>query len=444
MRLWQKWLLMCLVPVFLVVSVIAAYQYQVKASIEDFFHSLKPIARIGYGDINTSISGHVSITDLKIQPLKYQNVITLRELSFDLPSAVFVFTGKSQLQEGILSAPFLFSLTGLDYDLEADYALDSGSTNESSDQCLQGGVDVRLLQSLGYQHVRGDIKISFIPDLQSNILNIGLSANLSELAQAQFDLRLLVNEGRFFNRAALAKAGVETLNLAVNDSGYNPRWLEYCSTKQELTKDELLQHYREGLVNQLGLDEQQDNTRLLDSLVNVKMSGAQVAAHLKVAPPVSIERLVGMDGVDLVLANADFNLQANGRVLDISDADWNTLRTLFADNVRKAAMVVVNKEEAPLVDKPKKSAAPEMREIIPGVMPIRLQEKVKTYQATSFEELSSYIGSPIRLKTFFGNDMEGTLLSVSTSAVSIQHHVEQGRASFPVSKDKIASIEVYR
>ena len=85
-----------------------------------------------------------------------------------------------------------------------------------------------------------------------------------------------------------------------------------------------------------------------------------------------------------------------------------------------------------------------MREIIPGVMPIRLQEKVKSYQATPFEELSSYVGSPIRLKTFFGNDMEGTLLSVSTSAVSIQHHVEQGRASFPVSKDKIASIEVYR
>ncbi len=444
MRLWQKWLLISLVPIILAVGAIAIYQYQVKASIEDFLQSMKPIARVSYDGLDASLSGHVSITNIKIQPLKYQNQITLDSLSFDLPSPLFVFTGKANLEQGILDSLFAFKLSGVRYDLEADYA-ESNRSESLGDRefCEQGAMDSRLLLSMGYQQLRGDMTLRLEPEVKSGLVRIELATQFQDFFVGQFDLRLAVNQGRLFSRVAMSQAGVKLVNFALTDSGYNSHWQEYCSAQLEQSKETLYALYHETLAVQLGLDKTQDNNHLLDLLVGTRAPGGQLAARLHVATPIPVDALVSLIGVDALLENAEFNLQINGKILDVTEADWAVLSRLLANNVRKAALVMTNKE-APQDVLTQKDVQPEMKEIIPGVMPIRLQEKVKAYHITPYEQLSSYVGSPIRLRTFFGNDMEGVLLSVSPTSLNIQHHVEQGRASFPVSKEKIASVEVYR
>lgn len=68
----------------------------------------------------------------------------------------------------------------------------------------------------------------------------------------------------------------------------------------------------------------------------------------------------------------------------------------------------------------------------------------KTYQSIHHEQVGQYIGSWVRLETYYGRKIEGTLKRVQGDIIYVDEHVAQGSASYPINKTKISGLKVLK
>jgi hypothetical protein len=452
MRRWLKWLLIPLILMLLLVGVQGYYWYQVKSDIDSLVASIRPFAKVEYGDISAAFLGEIALENITIQPNAYKEKISIQRLSLTSSSRAFFLTAHEQLRTGVLSDPVSLALTGVNYDLNADYAKrlalsSSDSKNSSLDTLVCGdarSIDRAALQAMGYRYLRGDIGLLLESSANKKLMKVRLESDFAQLIKAEMNLWLALRQGGTLRRDDLAKTAIQMFGMTISDLGYNQRWKAFCAQQEGGALEGYLERYRTALSQNLGSgDVQYEGDRLLGALVSARSNRSIVSVRLEPAVPLGLGQLASPGGADSLFSSAELALQVNGKVLELMDSEWQIMRELFGGNVRRAALAVMENKKAIVIQEKAPVVSP-MREIIPGVMPIRPPEVKKSFVITPVDELAGYVGSAVKLRTFFGREMQGALVDVNANAISIRHQVEQGRATFPVSKDKIAFIEVYR
>nr|WP_320136685.1 hypothetical protein [uncultured Amphritea sp.] len=68
----------------------------------------------------------------------------------------------------------------------------------------------------------------------------------------------------------------------------------------------------------------------------------------------------------------------------------------------------------------------------------------KRYQSISHEHIGQYVGSWVKLETYYGRKVEGVLRSVDGNILYIDEHVGRGSASYPINKTKLSGLQVLR
>ncbi|RTE66998.1 hypothetical protein EH243_05230 [Amphritea opalescens] len=68
----------------------------------------------------------------------------------------------------------------------------------------------------------------------------------------------------------------------------------------------------------------------------------------------------------------------------------------------------------------------------------------KRYQSVSHEHIGQYVGSWVKLETYYGRKVEGVLRSVNGNMLYIDEHVGRGSASYPINKTKLSGLQVLR
>lgn len=452
MRRWLKWLLIPLILILLVVGAQGYYWYQVKSDIDSVVASVRPVAKVEYGNISVSFLGQVSLEQIAIQPNGYKEQISIQRALLTSTSRTFFLTAHEQLRTGILDDPVSLSLSGLNYYINADYAeklilftSDTGTKSLDTLLCGETGViDQTALQAMGYRYLQGDLNLILESSANKKLMKVRLGAEFAQFMKGEVSLWLALHQGGTLRRKDLAKTAIQMFGMTVSDLGYNQRWKTFCAQQEGLLVTDYLERYRSVLTENLSDGSSEGRgARLLDALVSVRSERSILAARWEPATPLEIQKLASPKAGDSLFSSAELALQVNGKVLELPDQEWQVMHDLFGGDLRRAALAVVETKKASA----QPVALPEvkvMKEIIPGVMPIRPPEVKKSFLETPVADLDGYVGSEVKLRTFFGRDMEGVLVDVAEGSISIRHQVEQGRATFPVAKDKIALIEVYR
>lgn len=321
-----------------------------------------------------------------------------------------------------------------------------GSQIKSLDTLLCGDVtsiNQSALQAMGYRFLQGDFYLELESSANHKLMKIRSAAEFSQFMKGEVSLWLALQQGGGLRRDNLAKTSIQMFAMTVSDLGYNQRWKRFCAQQAGDSVEEYLTHYRTALAASLGsLASEHDNQRLLDIFEGARSNNSIVDVRWEPALPQEIQVLASPNERSSVFSSTEFAVQINGKILELLDDEWLKLRQLFGGNVRRAALAMVENKQA--IVEEQKEVNPLMEEIIPGVVPIRLPEVQKSFVDTPVDDLINYVGHSVKLRTFFGRNIEGTLVEVTNGAISIRHQVEQGSATFPVSKDKIDLIEVYR
>lgn len=452
MRRWLKLLLIPLVLALVLVGVQSYYWYQIKSDVDGLIASVRPFVKVEYEGISATFFGPIDLDNVTIQPSDYKEKISIKHISLASPSHTFFLTAHDQLHTGMLTEPVSLSLSGVSYDLNADYAkslvlFSSGGSSKSLDTLLCGDtgyINQTALQAMGYRHLQGDLELLLDSSANEKLMKLRLRADVPEFMKADLNVWLALQQGGVLKRETLDKAAIQVFGITISDLGYNQRWKAFCAQQEGSVVVDYLDHYRSALAENLGDgDVAYKGARLLDALSSARSDRSIIAARWEPEVPLEIQMLTSPAGADSLFSGIGFALQVNGKVLALLEEEWQVMRALFGGNVRRVALAVVETKGGVVQPEVIKEVEP-MEAIIPGVMPIRPPEQRKAFLETPVGDLANYVGSSIKLRTFFGSDMEGTLVDVAAGSISILHQVEQGRATFPVAKDKIALIEVYR
>ncbi|SIS45013.1 hypothetical protein [Neptunomonas antarctica] len=457
MRRWLKWLSIPLVIILLAGGVQGYFWYQIRSDIDDLIASIRPFAKVEYGNISFSLLGRVDVDQITIQPAASKQKVSIQQMSLIASSWTFFLTAQEQFRSGVLREPLSLNFSGLRYDLAATSTLDArtahSSTVTSADlqdrslEMLLCGDTYQLnqntLQAMGYHYLKGGFDLLLEPSANNKLMKVRVSAEFPELLKGEMNLWLALHQGGTLRREDLAKTAIQMFGITLSDLGYNQRWKTYCSQQAVIQPELYLERYRSALADKLGDKGQETDSPLLDAFASARGARSIVAARLEPAVPLELQVLASAEGGDSLFSSSEFAIQVNGKELALGERDWQVMSDLLGGDMRQAVSAVVKNEHIVSVVKKLPEVA-YMKEIIPGVMPIRPPEVMKAFLKTPVNDLSGYVGSAVKLRTFFGRDLEGTLVDVTPDGISLRHQMEQGRATFPVAKDKIALIEVYR
>lgn len=446
MRNSLKWLGVLLLPVIALAGLQGYYYFQVKRAIDEFAQTLQPFMQVQYQSLSAWLTQPVLIHNVNIQPRNAsQSPVSIAQIQLQSHATFMPF---EHLQQGKVTEPMMLALKNVHYGLAEDERpiplptmLVSPLTNLYCES-LPPVWSNRLL-ALGYSALPMSLELNLEPSSNQQLMKMSAVLDVEGVVQGKAQVWLRMPQTGSFKRESLAQAEIQMLNLSARDLGYNQRLQKYCAEQKEVPASEYPDTFKTALSEWVAAEHLVLSDVLQHAVTEVRSPGVLVSFKLEPAQPIRLERVVANVGGEGIFSSSEVSLLVNTRPLEVDEENWQVVHDILAGNLRRAAMAVVITDAKAPEDEPSPWAS-SMREIVPGVVPIRPPEIEKSFQVTAFDQLSGYVGSSVRLRTFFGREMEGVLVEAGQDGISIQHQVEQGRATFPVARDKISEIQVYR
>lgn len=446
MRNSLKWLGVLLLPVVALGGLQGYYYFQVKQALDDFAHTVQPFLHVNYQSVSAWLTQPVVIHGVSVQPQGApSSPVSIAQIRLQSNATFLPF---DHLQQGKVTEPMTLSLQQISYGLVRDerpIPLPAMLVSPLSNLHCESLPPVwrnRLIE-LGYASLPINLELNLEPSSNQQLMKMSAVLDVQGLMQGKAQMWLRMPQSGSFKRDSLAQAQIQMLNLSARDLGYNQRLQAYCAGQKGIDPNDYPESFSAALSEWVAAEQLTVSDALQHAVTEVRAPGVLVSFKLEPAQPIRLEKVVANVGGEGIFSSSEVSLLLNTRPLEVDEQNWQVVHDILAGNLRRAALaVVITDAQAP--DAEPSPWASSMREIVPGVVPIRPPEVEKTFQSTEFEQLKGYVGSAVRLRTFFGREMEGVLVEVGQDGISIQHQVEQGRATFPVARDKISEIQVYR
>ncbi|QLE96368.1 hypothetical protein [Neptunomonas phycophila] len=449
MRSRFRWLIWLILPVLAVAGVQGFYWFQVKRSVDNLISSISPIAQVSYQQISAWAFQDVSLTGMRVRLNSGKPLLSAEQLSIGATNWLDLLSLDNALSSGVVSSSFFVSLDQLQLSSESFSLLkhqhvdNKDTPSLSTLLCPEETAFGRTpLEELGYKNIRGSATFLFDPSLQNNALRLVLKADFNQLAAGEIDL-LVGQPGRVsLRREQLAASVIQQMRVSIKDQGINTRWRNRCAEQAGVEVANYSALYQDALNAWWALYGVNVSEDVLQSMVSLWQPNMSTQVRFEPAVPPSLSALTAIEGVEGVFSRAEVRWSVGAKLIEFTDAEWEVILQLYAGDVRSAARAMVTPDA--IIEEPAGISEARLREIVPGVMPIRPPEKEKRFELTPFPELEGYIGSSIKVQTLFGREMDGVLVGVNSSGISIRRHIQQGKATIPVLRENISAVEVYR
>ena len=429
--------------IFALIVIIAAvlygvYFYQVKKTLDDHLNSMRPFFDINYSGLHVNPLGEIRLNTVNVA-LMGQSGIVIDSVSLTSDPLFFVMFSH-KLGRGDWPERLSLSINGLNVDFSMPFflMLEQMALSEVDGVRLSalgcGNIkqfDMNALRMMGMRHGRFDIQAN-LRSFDAGPLNLQLYTKM----QGWGDLLVDLDVDRNINMAAaddLLQA--RRVNLSVMDGGFNQRRNQFCSMQAGVSIEEYREDHR-LLVNDWITQTQVPVSReLVNAFHRLSEPGSSFSIELN---PV----VVSEDDLDFsealinaFLQNLSVTINNQPQIIDSEEV------LLFMTMLQQPVVTTVEIIEEPLIDldAPRSMpgvASPPVAEV-PVIVP-------RVYQETSPNELSNYVGHPIRFFTGFGKKVDGIIVGVEGNVVRVAERVQHGIAEYPVDISSMRGTEVYR
>jgi len=426
------------------------YWYQVKRQVDGLVQRLSPFAQIRYESIHLHPDGTVGVDGLIVTPHQLHAPVSIETVRLRAGGPLYFLTGAQsppkqldislrQVRQGLDSAPFR------ELQRQSDLMLESNPLYVSPAALGCGGVrqfDTNTLRRMGLSEWVMDLDLDYRVDTKKRRGRLNLLADLQGLAQLQIKMEFSADPSQLQNpMMASGNARLETLSFSYADQGYNQRRDRFCAAEAGVEPAEYRQRHRQLFMQwlQAGGVELPDN--LLAAYFELRQPSAEMALSLRSPGGVGMAEVMLQEPVAL-LQSLDAQLSINDKPQPFAGIDWPALAAELARAGKPGRVGAVAEAEAAEKDK----AAPAQPRFAAAVAASQRPERgeSKRYRPTPLQELPAYVGAPVRIFTYFGNDVEGQLVHADKQGIRVIQRLEQGFAEYPLENDLIQQAEVLR
>ncbi len=456
MRLIKRLVVLLLLLVLLVGGGYGFYWYQVKTYIDDQIVALSPQVVVTYEKLWVDPRGEIRLDQLKLLPRGQSAQMPIRSISLRGDDPLFFIDAAGRSDRGEWPGFMALAVNGMKLDISAAQTqqVDDNNLVQTDMNALACG-DVRrftpqVLGEMGVKSTVVDLTLTAKIDNVKGNLDLGLNMDMSGIGYAESDLQLTYAAGYLKPATAMAaNPRLAYMRAAYQDNGYYAKREGYCSGKVGVSVEDYRRLHKEAvnaLLQNMGM---RVPPVLLQAYQDATERGGSVELKMRPVGGLGAEVMMGLESPNEVIDRLGMRLIVNSNPVDISKVNWmdmmpNPERALAKAPEQQAGVKPEVAEQAPVTDptlQPDGSALMTSKYL--GINEHQKPPE-KSFKSTRFEELSNYINADVRIRTYYGNRVEGRLESATADGIRVLQRVDKGLAIYPVERSKLDVIEVFR
>ena len=454
------------VAALLLLSLGGGYGYvhsQADSVVEQTIVKLRPLMQISYSDLSVDLSGNITLKDVSVNPSKGSGGVSVGQIVIDSPGWGYLLSGAQSAGQIVWPSKLQLSLKQLAFNLTpANIILTDQLSaslipqNRLSETLMMacGGhrsLSMQQFYEVGVESLTGDGQFGFELNPTGKVLQAELSLSfrslfdLSLATQFKTDLPVVSDTMLAGYPLWLKQAG-----LAYADRGYNGRRNAYCAGLDDDIVDQYLKLHLDRVAVLLDQEGWQSNSKeLLDYQLLVSNSGA-VKFEFEPVEPMLFEQLKSIELTrDWRLLNPKVQLggqwihlseRAVAATLDEAVARIQTETALRAPGAGSSTGEYAQGNASDKAEIRRQETRAAIRKAVLGSESEPVRDKA--YREVSPEQLDRFIGSWVKLQTYYGRKVAGTLERIDGDMLYVDEHTGQGRAIYPINRTKLSGLQV--
>ena len=412
------------------------YQYQSKSFVTDMIEQFAPVARINVAAIEVDLNGIILIKGLKIAPIGYQDVVQIEQVNIVSGSALALLSADTWFK-GAMPSSLRLQFSSLIFSIDSDFMrTDVQHVNAPVSEKTLWGLActdefnfTSIVTNLGLRRVLVDVQVNIESVNGGRVLKSNIAVSAPGLVKGLFEFELNSKAPlSFYERSVLSKTEISRALLSITDAGFNLKRLKYCAKKEEVAEADYPNYFMASVQLKMIQEQQTDSQELESSVLAFFKPRASVVLRLQPKGRLLLSQVL----------DSDFQLLARDDLLLSVNAKKASTRYLPLLNGKIIEQQVIEAESS--VDEVEELAG--FKEQVSSKR--QAQKSRPRYQSVELANLTEFKGRQIRLRTLLGKEIDGVLLEVKAKKIIMRRRVEQGLVTYPVLKENIASIKVFR
>lgn len=235
-----KLLLILLVPVVLYGAVKALMYYKAKQTVDDIIVGMSNHAEVRYADIATDLRGAVTVSQISVQPLGYEDTIGIDavRVSSDDPMFFLYGTVPGFGEENAPPPSMRFDIDGISLSLATDLLRDSLAARQRPAReslCADGlQIDPALLQQMGFAELHIDMGGFYRMIESSREVEFGIDMELRDIESIRLDATLADVDVETFRAGAPPQVSLGRMSMVMHvEPAFGRQVLKTCADGSE-------------------------------------------------------------------------------------------------------------------------------------------------------------------------------------------------------------------
>lgn len=454
--------------VLIVAAAYGGYWYQVKSKVDEVVEQLSPFASVQYGAIHAHPNGTVGVNGLTVLPHQMHAPLSISQIRVHVGSPLYVLFGGDEPPEELF-----ISLSGVEQSLESalfremqkqmDLMLEADPLYVSPAALGCGNVrqfDVNSLRAMGYRDLKMDIDVHYRGDEVAREIRFDAGVNVAGMGDTSMTMAFSADPAQLKSpMMATSSARLKQFQVDYSDRGYNKRLISMCAREAELRPADYLSHHQALFQRWIVANGIEVPENWVQSYEQMQQEGMTLSLSLEPIGGFGSAELMMMQDPGYLIEKLNPSLKVNGAPVELGGIKWDQLMMQVAQSgsgsrvAREGEVPVVGEaarapdsmaNEADTADDSSTTPAVHEPAVTEQLSSRRVVESSKQFRATPVAELDKYLGKPVRIFTYFGNDVEGRLVSADDQGVRVLQRMAQGVAEYPLDRARIQQVEVYR
>ncbi|WP_415885960.1 hypothetical protein ACMXYO_15165 [Neptuniibacter sp. QD37_6] len=455
-------LLVICAPIALFAGVYGFVWWKVSSAADSFAKDVAPFATMTYQDIHIDlVEAQVGLKGISFAPIGSEGEIGVQLAVLKAPSWGFVLDLEEKLSKGELPDAFNVDLKGLNINLNSGYMQDWGRIALEAQRDAGPGYDALACGSLefiglpevrkmGYGTLNSDVSFQYHFDPLDNELNFDLQSRTKQVANMSMSMVLKVaSETLNMQSIVFAQPQLKHIEARYFDRGYNKKRNKFCANLNKEPVKSYRERYKSLLSKRLAYEGWKIPDELLNAFDGLNNPGSSLYLRLDVPKGFGIQSMAQIQTPSDLVRELNPYVEFSKKYVALDGLDWSEPDPEGERLLRE----LMQKQEPPelvLGEEIEKVVKPEEKPEVKPTATMYLRPKPKKIVEKSFkkitvEKLGAHIGKPVILYTYFGRKVEGRLVAVTDTVVTVEHRLVSGRgtATYPVAYDKIQSAQLY-
>lgn len=425
------------------------YQQRAAAAIAEFSRHLPGGIQMAYDSLSADLDGRVTMHQVALMPAAGVGGATVETVTFHSPDAGYLFGAARTLSEGVFPQTGAITLKGMKLSLSPvnipliDSALaDSLSAYDGVSELLMacGGhapLSLQQLYEMGVPRLQADGQIRYQFKPTQHAVDLSLHVALQQLFSLQADI-LMDSDAPEMSAYMFEHymGGLRQAKLSYQDDGYHRQRNRYCASLDDDIPEQYMKMHRDRVASRL-------------RSLGWQIEPASVFAYQRVMSERGAFQLQLLpDGSVPVGQLQSQSLQDSWQILRPRlrlGREWLALDTLY--QAPAASAIVASIQHQTEQNAPSAGANDEQRRktreaIERAVKGGQHSVREKVYQSVDVSRIGEFIGHWVKLETYFGRKVHGTLKRIEGNTLYVDQYMEQGSAVYPIDKTKLARLQV--